>query len=541
MNMPTRAFLQNYKVSISTLSPVHIGCGEDYEPTNYVMDEQCLHYFDVFGLADVLTEDDRKALDGINKERSPLLKLQKFFYDRKEQFIPNKSFSRVVAYDLYKKYNNVIGKAANVESDGKPVINALEIARTSYNLHNGLPTIPGTSLKGAIRTALLNKRNEGKSTQYDSKKAKSLEKDLLQGSFETDPLRLLKIGDANFIESKAALYPRIAFENNVKRVPPKGNKPTKQLLSLMREVIPAFSAGAFSADLTVQDMLGVKNDKRPNLKLIPAGIAKACNTFYVEIFKRELVRFLQRGCVQVAWAERAQALLDLLAPFIVADAGMLVRVGRHSGAESVTLDGVRSIKIMKGPGKSPGYESQATTDWLAGDQEKSEVNLMPFGWVFVDFNLPELNAAREKLHTFLKDAAKNSLAEQNQFFEKTAQRITGLQEQQQKIMEREAIKQREKMEAEQAELAKEAERAAMSPEQQAIEALKDRKAKGEDKGSGPGCKLADDLRLLCEAASTWDQTQKDMLHGEALDLLVHLGVDRKKNDKWKARLAALKA
>lgn len=537
MNMPTRAFLQNYKISISTLSPVHIGCGEDYEPTNYVMDEQCLHYFDVFGLADVLTEDDRKALDGINKEKSPLLRLQKFFCDRKEQFIPNRRFSRVVAYDLYKKYNNVIGRAANVESDGKQVINALEIARTSYNLHTGLPTIPGTSLKGAIRTALLNNRNAGRSTRL---KPKELERDLFQGSFETDPLRLLKVGDANFIENETALYPRIAFENNVKRVPPKGNKPTKQLLCLMREVIPAFSASAFSADLTVQDLLGVKSDKTPSQKLTSMGIAKACNTFYVEIFKRELVRFLQRGCVQVAWAERAKTLLELLSPFIAADAGMLVRVGRHSGAESVTLDGVRSIKIMKGPGKSPGYESQATTDWLVGDQEKSEVNLMPFGWVFVDFNMPELNPAREKLHTFLKDAAKNSLAEQKEFFEKSAQRIASLQEQQQKLMEREATKQREKMEAEQAELAKEAARAAMSPEQQAIEALKDRKAKGEDKGSGPGCKLADDLRLLCEAAAAWDQTQKDMLHGEALEMLVHLGVDKKKNDKWKARLAALK-
>lgn len=38
-------FMKRYELVISTLSPVHIGCGEDYEPTNYVMDGGCLYLF----------------------------------------------------------------------------------------------------------------------------------------------------------------------------------------------------------------------------------------------------------------------------------------------------------------------------------------------------------------------------------------------------------------------------------------------------------------------------------------------------------------
>lgn len=537
MNMPTRAFLQHYHLSISTLSPVHIGCGEDYEPTNYVMDEQCLHYFDVFGLADVLSDDDRKKLDQINQSKSPLLSLQKFFFDRKEKLIPHKTFSRFVAYGLYEKYNKVIGKAANIEADGKQVVNAFGIARTAHNSHSGMPIIPGSSLKGSIRTALLNKRNEGNPTTL---KHKELEKDLLNGAFETDPMRLLKMGDAMFTHHEKSLLPRIAFENNVKRIPPKAGKPTRQLLSLMREVIPAFNANSFEAELSIQNLLGIKNDTTPKLGLSAAGVAKACNNFYLNIFKKELVRFSARGCLQQAWAQKAQTLLELLTPFIETDTGMVLRVGRHSGAESVTLDGVRSIKIIKGPGKTPGYESQVTTDWLAGDQEKSEVNLMPFGWVFVDLGLPEMAAARKKLTDFLAESSAASLAEQQTAFEKVNSRLAGLQQKQAELKEKEAEQQRRREQELQAELEKQAALARMSPEQQAIQKLKDRLEKNEDKGAGPGCKLADDLRLLCDAAASWSLPLKDELYRFCLDMLQHLNIDRKKNDKWKARLNQLK-
>lgn len=32
-------FLTSYRLAITPLSPIHIGCGEDYVPTNYVIDD----------------------------------------------------------------------------------------------------------------------------------------------------------------------------------------------------------------------------------------------------------------------------------------------------------------------------------------------------------------------------------------------------------------------------------------------------------------------------------------------------------------------
>ncbi|MDR1647237.1 MAG: hypothetical protein LBR88_04265, partial [Zoogloeaceae bacterium] len=38
-------FLSRHMVALTPLSPIHIGCGEDFEPTNYVIDaEQKLLY-----------------------------------------------------------------------------------------------------------------------------------------------------------------------------------------------------------------------------------------------------------------------------------------------------------------------------------------------------------------------------------------------------------------------------------------------------------------------------------------------------------------
>lgn len=535
MNMPTRAFIKNYSISVSTLSPVHIGCDEDYEPTNYVMYEQCLHHFDIFAIADLLTDDDRKVLDEINRSRSPLLALQKFFFDRKAKLITKKDTSRVASYDVFKKYIETVGKPANIEASGKQIINDLKITRTAFNTHNQQPILPGSSIKGAIRTAILNERNQGKETRL---KPKELEKDLLKGAFETDPLRLLKVGDALFDNN--ALLPKIMFENNVRRIPVKAGKPTRQLLSLMREAIPEYNYAAFSLNINIQDLIDVKNEKTPQLKISLNAIAKHCNAFYVDIFKREMKRFIQRGCLKESWVAHSETTLQLLQPFIQNNAGMVVRVGRHSGAESVTIDGVRSIKIMKGPGKSPSYEKIATTDWLVGEQEKSEVDLMPFGWLFFDFNFVELEKDRQALAEHFATISAYLQKEQAEKFQKVDDDVVQLMA---SIAEEQKIAQ-EKMEKQKAERfaeeQKQAALAAMPPEQQAMQKLRERKEKGEDKNGGASGKLADDLRLLCESAASWQQVDKDSLYELVVEVLLHLGVDRKSNAKWKARLAGLK-
>jgi CRISPR-associated protein (TIGR02584 family) len=63
-------------------------------------------------------------------------------------------------------------------------------------------------------------------------------------------------------------------------------------------------------------------------------------------------------------------------------AALLIRIGRHSGAEAVTIEGHREIKIM---GSSEPLD-HATTFWLASESNRPSATdpLPPFGWAVLE-------------------------------------------------------------------------------------------------------------------------------------------------------------
>src|SRR5208282_4129206 len=69
------------------------------------------------------------------------------------------------------------------------------IPRTAFNPNSGLPYVPGSSVKGALRTAYLNAQQKNKPAGRHNK-GKDLEKELLKYEMlETDPFRLVKVSD----------------------------------------------------------------------------------------------------------------------------------------------------------------------------------------------------------------------------------------------------------------------------------------------------------------------------------------------------------
>lgn len=75
----------------------------------------------------------------------------------------------------------------------------------------------------------------------------------------------------------------------------------------------------------------------------------------------------------------------------------MIRIGRHSGAESVTIKRYRDIKIMLGK-KGNTFQDHATTLWLASEfrSPKSNGSLSPFGWT-------ELAVLTSDMETQLRD------------------------------------------------------------------------------------------------------------------------------------------
>lgn len=392
--------LRHYLLAVTPLSPVHMGTGSDYEPTGYVIDEGALFEFDAIAALEALPAAERTKLDRIlsgNPADEMLREVQGFFFANRERLIPWSRRQVRVNPSVEAFYKERVGK-------GKAQ-NKLEIERTAWNPVTGKPILPGSGLKGAIRTALLNEENDGNSLKKvpDLKTGRNRDEkntelqnrlfDYRAGKFELDPMRLIQLADAP-LRSYLELPTEVMFAlNRKKRLVEKGgtlvqSQAEQRNLYQLLECLPPLRARAFESVLTVQDLDGVgENGKTvPRLRFDISAIADACNRFYHPIMEHELQLLRQRGYVDAEWAGAIERLLNRMQPAFEGGRAFLLRAGRHSGAESVTLNGVRNIKIMKGKGEKPDWLDSAKTLWLAGRERQDQRGLLPFGWLLVEID-----------------------------------------------------------------------------------------------------------------------------------------------------------
>lgn len=391
------SFLKSWRLAISTLSPVHVGCGEDYDPTNYVIESNTLYEFEPGAAQKVLTDQDRRELlriVGNPNNKRMLREVQAFFYQRRQALMMVAKRRVPAVPKLVEFYEGRVGKTVQAEGDGSQLINKLAIGRTFFNPISGAPILPGSSLKGAIRTALLDGINSGKPLQGPEKNLDLQQRLFRYREFEQDPMRLVQLTDTSFLETEG-VGSELRFAVNRRRKASKpGENSDKSLaekgdLYQLLECIPAARFRAFSGQLTIQFVDGV-NDNRNRLPALPLRwdaqqIAAACNRFYRPQLEIELEQMQERGYLNTHWVTAIKQLLNgQIKQRIANHQAFLLRVGRHSGAESVTLDGVRNVKIMRGRDQSPDYRPQTTTWWLAASDTKSKTEMLPFGWLLVE-------------------------------------------------------------------------------------------------------------------------------------------------------------
>lgn len=402
-------FLHNVRLALTPLSPIHIGCGEDFEPTNYVIDDGILHGFDPAQAA--LPENLSKRLGELG-DKADLLGIQRFFRENAAHFTPHADTLIPVARGLAADYQKQVGQVANRESNGNRVFNQLFIERASHT--NGQPYIPGSSLKGALRTAWIDRLNNGRlplvsekgkrPNTWDSSK---IETRLLQGDFATSPLRLLKPSDLMPTGeiARQVLYAvcrkkhQVLDENDNER---ESNAPYAR-----KECILPGQYRAFAGSLTLHD-LGLHD----NAKTTPAKslrlqdinkLAHDANRYHLDRLENELQVLDQRGLLKPTWKNALETLLATeIKPLLNEGRALLIRLGRYGGAENKTLsgEGVAQIKIMEGKGPDGkqrySYQSHTKTVWLAAETGDDRKHLLPFGWALVEIDpqddLPQLRA-----------------------------------------------------------------------------------------------------------------------------------------------------
>lgn len=403
----SHGFLHTWHLAITPLAPLHIGTGDDYEPTQFVIDGERLFSFSPEAALRALPEAGRADLLKIlaGPPTVALIKqVQGFFYRHRERLIPEAEHVIPVLPSIAAEYAGRVGQTAQREQSGREIINQLRIARTYGDPATRRPILPGSSLKGAIRTALLDRCNAGASLLPEERNRPSPQGNLaLQqrlfhyrpNAFDHDPMRLVQIGDAADQRPAASIGTEIRYAVNRKRQPVlKDGRELAAMAENLRQVlecVPPLRPRAFLGGLTLQDPGALDSPKLPDprLRWTFADLAGACNAFYRPILNGEQRELRQRGYLDDDWLATVTKILASRQADLDANRAFLLRVGRHSGAESVTLNGVRDIKINMGRDPQTGktrYENHpaAKTVWLAAHDIQDRRDLLPFGWLLVE-------------------------------------------------------------------------------------------------------------------------------------------------------------
>ncbi|MBM9536302.1 type III-A CRISPR-associated RAMP protein Csm5 [Desulfobulbus alkaliphilus] len=402
-------FMEICQLAVTPLSPIHIGCGEDFEPTNYVIDSEKKQLYGFDPGKTVLPDTQAQKLTEL-AESANLLGIQRFFRDNRSFFIPYSQVVMPVADGVASDYHNKIGKVANLEGGGRQVFNQFAIERHIHS-RNRL-YIPGSSLKGALRTALMDRLNKSRPIVDRDEKRNSgkLAVRLLGGDFATSPLRLLKVADcmpSNDID-RQILYAvnRYKLRKYDRKT---GQEKEPRGVVARKEVILPGQYRAFTGTITVHDlgdrgleasMNTKRNVPRRDMRPELAQVARDCNEYHRPRLREELRDMVITGMIDPKWKADIEGLLDgELKPLLDAGKAMLVRLGKYGGAESKTLTGVAEIKIMKG--KAAGKQefeflNKTKTFWFAAPKAEQQKEMLPFGWVLVEITpqgeLPQLKA-----------------------------------------------------------------------------------------------------------------------------------------------------
>ncbi len=348
------------QVLLRVVTPVHVGCATEYDPTSFVMDEtrREMILLDPVRFLAGLQSNDRSQLVSICGAGTIdcLYRLYKFMRGRVAEGV------RIpVSQGVLSGYQRVLNKP---QRDFRRDLNQLVVARTAFMPDTQRPYLPGSSVKGSLRTAYLNllASDPGRRRQVEGEPARQaqgagqkqpgriVEQTLLRyRNPEEDPFRHVKVSDFLPVGDVPR---RILYAVNFRK--DDGRR------SRVQQILEVIEPGAeFVGTIAVEQPPG-------RSAVNPGDLWKAIDAFYEPIWRSEralLSRMLGLGNTDPAAPE------------------LPLRVGFHSGAESVTIQGFRSIRVRKGKNHIANL-ANATTVWLALPALDSPgTEAKPFGWI----------------------------------------------------------------------------------------------------------------------------------------------------------------
>lgn len=499
-------FIKQHTLRLTPLSPIHIGCGTDVEPTQFVIDNQILYAFEPSQAR--LSERQRTKLLGLGKQ-ADLLAIQRFFKEPEQirtfkacaqEFIP-------VCKDIATDYERKLGEVVQTEATGNKVFNKFYFERTQYNPLSHEVLIPATSVKGALRTGLIDVMQAGRRID-NLTKSSALEKSHI-GDFEQGYSRFIKIAD--FMPTRPVTR-KINFAVNRKKEPKydaQGQIVNAKGISSRKEVICPAQYRVFSSSVSVHHPHTDYQKWGSQLK----EWAQDCNRYHKARFDEDIdiLSEMGRGFGQKKWCDSTRTLIAQLQSELDAGRMILIRLGRHGGAESKVLSGgIARISIMQGKGKPSIRESQTKTIWLNSDSERAQTGMLPYGWALIEIDPAADNPALSQWcdHNQIDIPAPEQLKASVQA-DRDAVNAAYQAEQQERA--RLAQEQAAQLAAEQvAQAQREAKLSQLSEQARQIEEYREQ-LEAAPKPKTPGGPLYEALYALLERAQTWPTQDQHQL------------------------------
>lgn len=348
--------LEQHRVNLHILSPIHIGTGQELDPFSYVIKDNNMLLIDIIEWMN--TYPDQDELSGI-LDSNNFAEIRSFIAEKMVDGNCELAVIPIKTSTLLNTYKRVI-----IEKDPR---NQLLIDGMTRIAVSQSPYIPGSSIKGSIRTAVANYFVDA--AGVTSKNKKKMFKPIFEpdynekifGGIKKDPMKNIKISDVSLDKYGSMIIEAEEYPlNEGKSKTPKGFKEVSaNLCQYGSPVIYPLRMSSKPFSLFGKDL---------SLEFI----IDALYIFYVSKYKDEYRKFFSTN--------RAKSIQQEIAPMSFEIANLktneaLIRIGHFSHVECITLDNVRDPKTRTVKGRPMPY---GTTRTLAN-------GLYPFGWAKLEF------------------------------------------------------------------------------------------------------------------------------------------------------------
>ncbi len=350
-----------FPIALTPLSPIHIGCGEYYDPTEYLIKNGVLFAFDPLSVN--LKPSDLQKLGKIAQALSTK-EIALFYQNNSDLYLPRANALVPVSSSFESNYQKrfSVDLTRNTKPANIKVINQCLADRTAYFYgKDGLSQayIPGSGIKGAIHTALLDRVNCGQPRD----KKDDVDKLILHGTFSDSPMKQIRVSDFLSLEEFTATH--ILFANRVKKA-----------LSVFESGIPNYfecilpgQPRLFRGEIALEIAVKGNQYAYESLKELFADL----NRYYLKRFDKEAQYNYSNK-----WLQGMHLLLSAVRNRLDNGTIALIRVGKNNGAENMVLhDGIAKIKRGKF-----GEASTTTTVWKCD----FDGQCLPFGWALLELD-----------------------------------------------------------------------------------------------------------------------------------------------------------